>query len=206
MTGKLVSEQVKSCVLTINGGSSSIKFAMYQRGDPPKRGLHGKIDRIGLRETQLTFSDPARQQQDSHVIGDFDHRSAAHFLFDWLGYRIGFAAISALGHRVVNGGAKYNEPQRVTQELLSELRRISTYAPEHLPHEIALIDLFGKRAPTLPQVACFDTTFHRDMPRVARILPIPRRLQAKGIERYGFHGLSYSYLMEELARVADILA
>jgi acetate kinase len=202
MTGKLALEQDRSYVLTINGGSSSIKFALYQRGDPPKRGLQGKIDRIGLRGTQFTFNDPARQQQDSHRIGDFDHRSAAHFLCDWLESRIGFASIAAVGHRIVNGGAKYNEPQLVTQELLDELRRNCAYAPEHLPPEIALIDLFGKQAPGLPQVACFDTAFHRDMPRVAKILPIPRRFQAKGIERYGFHGLSYSFLMEELARVA----
>jgi len=202
MTEKLALEQDRSYVLTINGGSSSIKFALYQTVDPPKRALHGKVDRIGLSGTQFTFSDPARQQQDSHRIGDFDHRSAAQFLCDWLENRIGFASICAVGHRVVNGGAKYNEPQRVTQDLLDELRRNNAYAPEHLPPEIALIDLFGKRAPGLPQVACFDTAFHRHMPRVAKILPIPRRFQAKGVERYGFHGLSYSFLMEELARVA----
>jgi len=202
MTGQSALEQDRSYVLTINSGSSSIKFALYQMSDPPKRGLHGKVDRIGLRGTQFTFNDPARQQQDSHRIGDFDHRSAANFLCDWLESRIGFASIGAVGHRVVNGGAKYNEPQLVTQELLDELRRNSAYAPEHLPTEIALIDLFGKRAPSLPQVACFDTAFHRHMPRVAKILPIPRRFQAKGVERYGFHGLSYSFLMEELARVA----
>ncbi len=202
MTGKSALEQDRSCVLTINGGSSSIKFALYQKGDPPKRGLHGIVDRIGLRGTQFTFNAPARQQQDSHGIGDLDHRSAALFLRDWLESRIGFASISAVGHRIVNGGAKYNEPQLVTPGLLDELRRNSAYAPEHLPPQIALIDLFGKRAPSLRQVACFDTAFHRTMPRVAKILPIPRRFQAMGVERYGFHGLSYSFLMEELARVA----
>jgi acetate kinase len=202
MTGKLAPKKVGSSILTINAGSSSIKFALYQRGDPPRRGLQGKIERIGQSATQLAFNDPTRQQQDSRVIGDLDHRSAANFLCEWLEKRIGFAAIGAVGHRVVNGGTKYKEPQRITQELLAELRRISTYAPEHLPHEIALIDLLGKRAPSLPQVACFDTAFHREMPRVATILPIPRRFQAKGIERFGFHGLSYSFLMEELARVA----
>ena len=107
-----------------------------------------------------------------------------------------------MGHRVVNGGAHYHEPHRVTQEMLDELRRISAYAPEHLPSEIDLIDLISERVPALPQVACFDTAFHRTMPRVAKILPIPRRFAAKGVERYGFHGLSYAFLMEELARVA----
>lgn len=195
-------KQEKPYVLAMNGGSSSIKFTLYRMGDSPKRRLHGKVDRIGLRGTTLTFDDLERNQHDSRIIGDFDHRSAANFLIDWLDKQIGLTSIEAVGHRVVNGGAHYNEPQRVTQELLDALRRISAYTPEHLPSEIAVIDLFRDRVPGLPQVVCFDTAFHRDMPRVAKILPIPRRFQAQGIERYGFHGLSYSFLMEELARVA----
>ena len=194
--------QGKPSVLALNGGSSSIKFALYQPGDPPQRGLHGKVDRIGLRGTHFAFNDPARNQQDSRGIGDFDHRSAANFLFDWLDKQIGLASVKAVGHRVVNGGANFHEPHRVTREMLDELRRISAYAPEHLPSEIDLIDLIAERAPGLPQVACFDTAFHRTMPQVARILPIPRRFAAKGVERYGFHGLSYTFLMEELTRVA----
>ena len=103
----------KSSVLTMNGGSSSIKFALYQMGDPPQRGLHGKVDRIGLRGTHFEFSDPVRNQQDSRVIGDFDQQAAANFLFDWLDKQIGLASIKAVGHRVVNGGANCHEPQRV---------------------------------------------------------------------------------------------
>ena len=195
-------KQEKPYVLAMNGGSSSIKFTLYRMGDSPKRRLHGKVDRIGLRGTTLTFDDLERNQHDSRILGDFDHRSAANFLIDWLDKQIGLTSIEAVGHRVVNGGAHYNEPQRVTAELLDALRRISAYAPEHLPSEIALIDLFRERVPGVPQVVCFDTAFHRDMPRVAKILPIPRRFQAQGVERYGFHGLSYSFLMEELLRVA----
>ncbi|MDP3596980.1 MAG: acetate/propionate family kinase, partial [Nitrospirota bacterium] len=108
----------------------------------------------------------------------------------------------AIGHRVVHGGHRYREPQVITSEVLGELRRLSPYDPEHLPAEIELIETFGRRYPTLPQVACFDTAFHRDMPRVARLLPIPRRYEAAGVQRYGFHGLSYAYLMEELRRLA----
>jgi acetate kinase len=96
----------------------------------------------------------------------------------------------------------YVDPQRVTDDLVEELRRISAFAPEHLPFEIALIERFRARVPDRPHVVCFDTTFHRDLPAVARILPIPRRLHAKGIARFGFHGLSYAYLMETLAREA----
>ena len=193
-------------ILTINGGSSSIKFALYRMEDPPRKGLHGRIERIGLRGTNFAFDDPTRKQQNDRGIGDLDHRSAANFLLDWLDNQIDLASITAVGHRVVNGGVKYREPHRVTGELLDELRRISAYAPEHLPSEIDLIDLISERVPSLPQVACFDTAFHRDMPRVAKILPIPRRFATKGVERYGFHGLSYEFLMEELARVSGVEA
>ena len=189
-------------VLTLNGGSSSIRFAVYVGWDAPQRQLHGKLERIGLRDTTLTFDDPVRHQQDSRVTGDFDHRAAVGFLIDWLDQRIDLMSLAAVGHRIVNGGADYNAPQRVTPELLDALRRISPYAPAHLPAEIVLIDLFRERAPDLPQIACFDTAFHRTMPRVAKVLPLPRRLQARGVERYGFHGLSYAFLMQELARVA----
>ncbi len=98
--------------------------------------------------------------------------------------------------------ARYSGPERVTQELLDELRRISPFDPDHMPDEIALMEAIRRRWPAVPQVACFDTAFHRRMPRVARLLPIPRKYDRLGIERYGFHGLSYEYLMEELARVA----
>ena len=195
----------EACVLTINAGSSSIKFALYQTEKPLKRGLYGKIDRIGLPETNLTFNDPIRNQQGSLIIGASDHRSAANYLLDWLEERIGFASITAVGHRVVHG-MKYAEHEPVTHELLNELHRIQPYDPDHLPREIELIETVCRRHTKLPQVACFDTVFHRAMPRVARLLPIPRRFDAIGIQRYGFHGLSYAYLMEELSRVAGTKA
>jgi acetate kinase len=188
-------------VLTINGGSSSIKFALYRTAEPLKRSLHGKVDRIGLPGTRLTFTEETRNQGDSRGIETSDHRSAAAFLIDWLEEKIGFASVKAVGHRVVHG-MNYTEPQRVTPELMDELHRICPYDPDHLPAEIELIETFRQRHPKLLQVACFDTAFHRTMPRVARLLPIPRRFDAMGIQRYGFHGLSYAFLMEELARVA----
>ena len=194
-------KEEKQDVLVMNGGSSSIKFAVFRMSDPPQRRLHGKVDRIGLLGTTLTFDDLDRHRQDSRGIGDFDHPSAAKFLIAWLDEQIGLASIAAVGHRVVNGGAHHKEPVRVTPELLDELRRISAFAPEHLPAEIAIIDLLRERVPSLAQVACFDTAFHRNMPRVAKILPIPRHFQAQGVERYGFHGLSYSFLMDELVRL-----
>jgi acetate kinase len=188
-------------ILTINGGSSSIKFALYQVGEPLKRTLHGKIDRIGLSGTSLTFSDQTGKRQESHSIAASDHRSAANVLIDWLAKQDLFASVSALGHRVVHG-MKHIQPEIVSQDLLDELHRIRPYDPDHLPREIELIEAFRQRYPQLPQLACFDTAFHQAMPRVAKLLPLPRRFDAKGVQRYGFHGLSYAYLMEELARVA----
>jgi acetate kinase len=192
---------LQTCVLTINGGSSSIKFALYQAAEPLEQRFVGKVDRIGLSGTNLTFNDPTRSQLDSRSIQVSDHRSVAHFLIDWLEEQDGFSSVEAVGHRVVHG-MQHTAPERVTQELLDELHRLSPYDPEHLPREIELIETFRQRHPKLPQVACFDTAFHRTMPRVARLLPIPRSFDAMGIQRYGFHGLSYAYLMEELAHVA----
>jgi acetate kinase len=192
-------------VLTINSGSSSIKFALYQTGEPPEQNFHGSVDRISLPGTNLTFSDSTGNQKGSLILKSYDTRSASNFLIDWLEEQIDFSLISGVGHRVVFG-MKHTEPERITQELLNELHRISPYDTDHLPAEIELIEALRQRYPKLPQVACFDTAFHRTMPRVARLLPIPRRFDAIGIQRYGFHGLSYAYLIEELARVAGTKA
>jgi len=189
-------------VLTINGGSSSIKFALYQAGGALERRLYGKIDRIGLSGTNLTFKNSTGKSQDSRTIDSADHRSAVAFLLDWLETQQVVASVKAVGHRVVHG-MTHSEPERVTPELLDELHRITPYDPEHLPLEIELIEAFRQRHPTLPQVACFDTAFHRAMPRVASLLAIPRRYEAAGVRRYGFHGLSYEFLMEELVRLGD---
>ena len=191
-----------SSILTINSGSSSIKFAIYQRGEPLERGLHGKVDRIGLSGTNLTFSAPNEDKNDSVELAATDHKSAASILIDWLEEQTGLKSVQAIGHRVVHG-MQHTAPELVTPELLDELRRLSPIDPDHLPREIELIEAFRQRYPKLPQVACFDTAFHSTMPRVAKLLPIPRRYEAKGIQRYGFHGLSYAYLMEELARLGD---
>ena len=189
-------------ILTINGGSSSIKFALYAAVKPLKRGLYGTVDRIGLSGTNLTFHEANGKPKARRELAAVDHKSAANSLLDWLETHPDFASVKAVGHRVVHG-MKHTEPEIVTPELLAELHRISPYDPDHLPREIELIEAFRQRHPKLPQVACFDTAFHQTMPRVAKLLPIPRRFDAKGIQRYGFHGLSYAYLMEELARLGD---
>ena len=192
----------EALILTLNGGSSSIKFALYEAVHPLKRGLHGTVDRIGLTGTSLKFNDTNSTPQGSHKLAATDHKSAANSLIDWLEKQNDFKSVKAVGHRVVHG-MKHTQPEIVTEKLLDELRRISPNDPDHLPREIELIEVLRKRHPKLPQVACFDTAFHQTMPRVAKLLPIPRRFDAKGIQRYGFHGLSFAYLMEELARLGD---
>ena len=189
-------------ILTINGGSSSIKFALFEVGGPLRRILEGAIERIGLPEASLRVqgTDPADDL--SRPVTAPDHTVAVGALMAWIGERGARDALSAIGHRVVHGGPKYSEPQRITADMIEELRRLSPFDPEHLPEEILLTEAFHRRAPELPQVACFDTAFHHDLPRVARLLPIPRRYEALGLRRYGFHGLSYAFLMGELARLA----
>ena len=189
-------------VLTVNSGSSSIKFALYKIGEPLKRILYGTIDRIGLSGTNLKCCDTVGKQLYSHVIEANDHSGAVNILLDWLEKRDEYVSIEAVGHRVVHG-MQHIQPEIVTQDLLDELDRIRPYDPDHLPSEIALIKAFRQRYPELPQVVCFDTAFHQTMPRVAKLLPIPRRYDAKGIHRYGFHGLSYAYLTQELERLGD---
>jgi len=192
-------------MLTINGGSSSIRFAVYQAGAKPKLHAAGKIDRIGLSGTSLLITEPSAPKQAPLPISGKGHPAAVDFLLRWLETQAFFGSIVAVGHRVVHG-MKHREPAQVTRKLLAELKRITPYDPDHLPSEIKLIQAFLLRHPKLPQVACFDTSFHRSMPQVAKLLPIPRRFSAKGIERYGFHGLSYAYLMEELKRIDPVKA
>jgi acetate kinase len=190
-------------VLTINGGSSSIKFALFETGDSPQQILAGAIERIGLPKATLRVKGLDQADNFSRSVTAPDHAVAVGALMDWIEERSGHDALAAVGHRVVDGGPKYYEPQRITAEMVEELRRLSPFDPDHMPEEILLTEAFHRRFPELPQVACFDTAFHHDMPRVAQLLPIPRRYEAQGVRRYGFHGLSYAFLMEELARLGD---
>jgi acetate kinase len=192
----------ESRILTINGGSSSIKFALFEAGESLRHVLEGGIERIGLPDATWRVKGVNPADNFSRPLAAPDHAVAVDALMDWFEQRNDHEALTAVGHRVVHGGPKYSQPERITAEMVEELRRISPFDPEHLPEEILLTEAFHRRFPDLPQVACFDTAFHHDLPRVARLLPIPRRYEAQGVRRYGFHGLSYSFLMEELARLA----
>jgi acetate kinase len=193
-------------ILTINGGSSSIKFALFEAGDSLRRILEGEMERIGLPEATMRVKGLNPADSFSRLVTAPDHAVAVGALMDWIEERGGHDALTAVGHRVVHGGPKYSEPQRITAEMVEELHRLSPLDPEHLPEEILLAEAFQRRFPDLPQVACFDTAFHHDLPRVAQLLPIPRRYEAQGVRRYGFHGLSYAYLMQELERLAGAKA
>ena len=187
-------------ILTINGGSSSIKFALFEAGNPLKRVLEGKLERIGLPQATFAVKSSNKAEDFTRSVAAANHTQAVGVLMDWLEERIQRGELTAVGHRGVHGGPKYSEPHRITPAMGKELHQLQPFDPEHLPEEILLTEAFYRRFPDLLQVACFDTAFHHDLPRVARLFPIPRRYEAQGVRRYGFHGLSYAFLMEELAR------
>jgi acetate kinase len=188
-------------ILTINGGSSSIKSAIFEVGDSPERILEAVIERIGLPGASFHVKGSNPTDHFSKSVTAPDHNAAMGVLMDWIMERGTNDPISAVGHRVVHGGPKYSQPQRITVEMIDELGKLSPFDPEHMPEEISLIKAIQSRFPDLAQVACFDTAFHHDLPQVARRLPIPRRYEALGVRRYGFHGLSYEFLIRELARI-----
>lgn len=192
----------RRCVLTVNGGSSSIKFALFAPARPLQRVLAGKIDRIGLPKAGFVVKGLLPADNFSRAISAPNHLKAVESLMDWIEKRFGHGELGAVGHRVVHGGPNYAQPQRITAGLVKALHELEPFDPEHLPEEILLTEAFHRRFPRLPQIACFDTAFHQAMPRVAQLLPIPRRYEKLGVRRYGFHGLSYAYLMEELRRLA----
>jgi len=189
-------------VLTLNGGSSSIRFAVFEPGQAPTRVLNGKMERIGAGDACVTLDQrPGRPAADIKIPMQ-KKGTVVDSLLDWLATQLRIDDLGGVGHRVVHGMLR-TAPERVTGELLRDLKGIIPFDPDHLPREIELIEAVRHRHPQLPQAACFDTAFHRGMPRVATQLAIPRRYEAQGIQRYGFHGLSYTYLMQELKRLGD---
>jgi acetate kinase len=189
-------------VLTINSGSSSLKFSLYRMGETETRLLSGSLDRIGLRGGQFRIRDADGKTLIDENREFADHEPALRTLLDWLERQFPGRPVDAAGHRVVHGGATYTEPHIINPDLFASLEAIVRLAPEHLPHELKAIDTIRRLYPAMKQVACFDTAFHRHMPEVAQRIPLPRSLWDEGVLRYGFHGLSYEYIMTELRRVA----
>ncbi len=188
-------------ILAVNAGSSSIKLALFEATPRLPRLLEGEVERIGLPGTRLSMTDALSGQTEEAAIPGADHAACVEPLMDRIDQRVGVSALLAVGHRIVHGGMTYSQPEPVTPAMIAELRRISPYDPEHLPAEIGLMEAFSRRYPSVPHIACFDTAFHRGMPRAAQLLAIPRTYGNAGIRRYGFHGLSYAFLMKELSRI-----
>lgn len=189
-------------VLTINTGSSSLKVALFKEGTSEAGQLSGEVSRIGdgtgllrltdLRGTVLT------ERQDSFA----DHRAALDAMLACVkGHRVHLTP-DAVGHRVVQGGVDHRDPERITPQLMAALQSLVPIAPDHLPQAILAIQAAGQSFPSLPQVACFDTAFHRHMPRVAQTYPLPRHLGEEGLIRFGFHGLSYESVVLRLRAIA----
>ena len=189
-------------LLTINGGSSSLKFAVFSSGSALRRKLSGRIERIGTPQAALEVSDARGRPVASLEIAAGDHAHAAERLAGWLDTQADILPIAAVGHRIVHGGLKLTEHQRVTEAVLEALRANRSLDLAHLPQEIAMIEVLERAWPGVPQMVCFDTAFHRDLPRVSQLLPIPRTYIDAGFRRLGFHGLSYEYLLGELRRIA----
>jgi acetate kinase len=190
------------CVLTINGGSSSLKFAVYEATAEPILRYSGKVERIGLSPAGLKMSDPDGRRREDRPVEAADPVAAARLVLELLDRDPGRTALQAIAHRVVHGGLRYFDPAPVTDAMLRDLHGISPFDPDHLPGEVALIEAFGEEVPGVLQIACFDTAFHRTLRREAQIVPLPRRYQQLGVKRYGYHGLSYEYLVSELARIS----
>lgn len=188
-------------ILVLNAGSSSIKFAVYpgSADETSRRELSGGVSGVGASDALLMIRD-GNGKTSTLKVGNGDHAGSIGAVIDAISER-GFERFAAIGHRIVHGGPDHFEPQRIDAALLKYLRRIVDFAPEHLPAAIALIESVGRRFSSAAQVACFDTGFGRDLPTVTRVMPLPRKLEAIGVRRYGFHGLSYEYLMRELERI-----
>ncbi len=186
-------------ILVINGGSSSIKFALFKEGNSLQQFLKGEIKSIGTKKAKLNFTNTVNKQKNSIDIEAINHDQAANYLIDWLKKQKHFDSVKAIGHRIVHG-MKHTQAAIIDEELLIELDKISDYDPDHLPAEIEMVRLFSNQFPSLVQVACFDTAFHTTIPAVAKTFAIPKRYYEEGIQRYGFHGISYSYLMQQLKK------
>ncbi|HEX5975013.1 MAG TPA: acetate kinase, partial [Rubrobacteraceae bacterium] len=191
-------------LLTINTGSSSLKAALYRlREDTTETPeLRAEASRIGDRGGGLRLADARGEPLDERRHDLTDHAGALDALLSRLRDRgLDQNDLAAVGHRIVHGGDRHREPQKITPKVVADLRALVPIDPNHLPQAIAAIEAVGRAYPAVPQVACFDTAFHSRMPRVVRLYALPSRLAQEGIIRYGFHGLSYEYVMEELRRL-----
>ena len=191
-------------ILVINAGSSSIKFSVFQTAADRSlsAGVHGQVEAIGS-SAHLQIADPEGRTLVEQPLGACGHSGAIAAIQAWFAAHVGSqSGFDGVGHRVVHGGLKYSQPALVDRTLLADLEALVPLAPLHEPHQIAAIRAVSAAAPEVRQVACFDTAFHRSQPPLAQQFALPRELTAKGVRRYGFHGLSYEYIVSALPRIA----
>lgn len=193
-------------ILTLNRGSATLKAALYQ-ADPGKQlVLSIKVDRADSPGTQVTIKDPCGQILLDSAVTDAAPNVALRAVFDWLDARGYLVSLLAVGHRIVHGGVQFRKPLRINSEILAELEQLAPLDPDHLPAALGVVRFVSQRLPELPQVACFDTAFHSSLPKVARMYALPRRFFDSGVMRFGFHGLSYEYIVGELRALDGTLA
>jgi acetate kinase len=190
-------------ILTINAGSSSIKFSIYAAGGEPEERLRGQVENIGDQNAVLTID--ANGGKARHDIGRADHQAALTAILDHAGDALDGLEVAGVGHRVVHGGTGFTAPARIDEETIAALEALEPLAPLHQPHNLAAVRAARSAFPDAVQVACFDTAFHRAHPWVNDTFALPREWYDKGVRRYGFHGLSYDYVSGEIARVAPEL-
>ena len=197
--------RIREPILVLNAGSSSIKFSVFEtRADRSlAAGAHGQVEAIGLPSAQLEVADAEGKRLIQRPIAGGDHKAAIAAIQSWFADHVGSeAGFDGVGHRVVHGGATYAEPVLIDDTVIAALEALVPLAPLHEPHNIAVIRAVKAAAPSVPQIACFDTAFHRTLPRLAQEFALPRALTEKGVRRYGFHGLSYEYIVSALPRIA----
>jgi acetate kinase len=193
---------MENIILCVNAGSSSLKFALYAiSGSDEKKIAEGAIEGVGQPSARLWIRDSQKQILEDRQAKFADAHETIEALFTTV-ERPGLPRPAAVGHRIVHGGMSYTAPQKITAQMQDDLQRLIPLAPLHLPSQIELIKAIRKWRPALPQIACFDTAFHCRMPELARRFPLPRDLWDKGIRRYGFHGLSYEYVLSVLGNQA----
>jgi len=188
----------KVYILSINCGSSSLKFSLYHLVSTDLE-LTGNINRIGEEKASLEIKDSSGQILDSRFTHYENFNAGVKDVIDWLKKNGHQYQIDAIGHRLVQGGPDHRQPEKITDQLLADLQQYIYLAPNHLPSEISTIQAFQSAYPDVQQIACFDTSFHRNMPSYAKNYPLPLKYKEKGLFKYGFHGLSYEYIMQELA-------
>jgi acetate kinase len=200
---------VEQYVLVLNSGSSSLKFCVYRRrnGQSWQLDARGQIDGIGS-SPRWSVTSAAGTKMGPEPLEDTvrDGAAALEHLAGWLRFHYAGGKVLGVGHRVVHGGPRFMEPTLVTPQILEDLRQLVPLAPLHQPYNLAAIEAVFQQLPGVPQVACFDTSFHRGQPAVAELVPLPREICRAGVQRYGFHGLSYEYIASVLPQVAPEIA